>query len=613
VLTVPTGRRRLVAIASAASLLAVAVVVAIVAGHDSTAQRPRAVASAAPPETFSFFAGEDVTAVPTTQEEQPVELGLRFTSKTDGMLSAVRFLRAQNDSSSHPVTVWSVHGGKKLATAVSSATLTGWQQVALPAPVSIKAGEEYVVSYQADRYRASSGFFSGPASAGPLSTAGEAGVFAYNGGTLPALSYKSSNYWVDVVFQPGTAPAPSAATESSALSLPRIPWEGGPSYYKSFPQAKQSGWDKSSFFPIAVWYEGVGTQKEVDTDKKMGLNTYIMLTGDSDLGLVRRNGMSAMIAEDHQDRGAESVGWVLADEADMWGGAGAGKWTGKWPGQGDSCTPKGSGCGQDIQGTLHGKLPKDGRMAYANYGKGVMFWQSDEDAAKFVNAYSAVVSNDIYWYTDGNVCKAEHEGPVLGVKEQNCRRAANYGLTVDRMRTLDAADGKRQPIYNFVEVSHPSGDAALPTISGEQLAGAVVSSLIHEARGIIYFNHNFGGPCVSQHVLREKCGDAVRPAVTEVNRRITQLAPVLNTQSYEWTFNPALDTMLKAHDGSYYVFAMPGREGGTGEQTLTLPPGLKTSKAEVLFENRTVPLTDGRLRDTFSRESSYHIYRLRGN
>ncbi|WP_250034296.1 DUF4082 domain-containing protein [Paractinoplanes maris] len=608
-----TDRRRLIAVAAVITLLIVAGVVSVVLANRNAPAAPRtaAAATSAASETFSFFADDDTSEVQTTEEKAPVEIGLRFSSTIDGTLAAVRFLRAHNDSSSHPVTVWSVRGGKKLASADSSATLTGWQEVPLSAPVAIEAGEQYVVSYQADRYRASTGFFSKPAQAGPLSAAGDAGVFAYNEGTLPALSYQASNYWVDVVFRSATA-APSAAApaEAAAMSLPRIPWEGGPSYYKSFPQARKSGWDKESFFPLAVWYEQVSSRQDVTTDKAMGLNTYIMVTADSNLRLIKDNGMSAMIAEDHQDRGDESVGWVLADEADMWGKAGPGRWTGKWPGQGDTCTPATAGCGFDIQKKLRDRLPDDGRMPYANYGKGVMFWESDEDAARFVNDYSAVVSNDIYWYTDGNVCKAPHEGPVLGVKEGNCRRAANYGLTVDRMRTLDAADGKHQPVFNFVEVGHPIDDSSSPTITGEQVAGAVMSSVIHEARGIVYFNHNFGGPCVSQHVLREKCGDAVRPAVTEVNRRITELAPVLNTQSYQWTFNPAVDTMLKARDGSYYIFAMPGREGGTGEQTLKLPPGIAGSQAEVMFENRTIPITDGNLHDTFSRESSYHIYRV---
>ena len=617
-------RRRTTAAAVTLCLLAVAAVVVVVR-RDVRAPDPPAAAPAAPP-TVSFFADDDVSAVPTAPEDKPVELGLRFTSSADGRLDAVRFLRAPEDGATHPVTVWNARG-EKLAGAVSPANPSGWEQVQLSTPVPITAGEEYVVSYRTNRYRSSPGYFRQPTRAGPLSTVKDAGVFAYGGGKFPTTSFEASNYWVDVVFRPGpaastsasaapsvgaTTEAPPPATDDGpALTLPRIPWEGGPAYYRPFAQARESGWDKPDFFPIAVWYEGVGSQADVDKDKGAGLNTYVMLTADSDMGLIRRNGMSAIIAEDHRDRGAESVGWMLADEADMWAGAGDGRWTGKWPGQGDPCKPKSEGCGHDVQRQLRDKLPDDGRMAFANYGKGVMFWQSDADAGEFVNGFTSIVSNDIYWYTDGSVCKAVAEGPTLGVRERDCRRAANYGLTVDRMRELDARDGKRQPIFNFVEVSHPGGDAATPTITGEQLAGAVMSSLIHGARGIVYFNHNFGGPCVSQHVLREPCGASVRPAVTEVNKRVKTLAPVLNTQSFDWTFNPALDTMLKAHDGSFYIFAMPGREGGTGAQTLTLPPDLTAAEAEVMFENRKVPITDGKIRDTFGRESAYHIYRVR--
>lgn len=181
---------------------------------------------------------------------------------------------------------------------------------------------------------------------------------------------------------------------------------------------------------------------------------------------------------------------------------------------------------------------------------------------------------------------------------------------MDRLRHLDGADGKRQPIFAFVEVGHPFTESNAPTITGDQIAGAVMNSLIHEARGIQYFNHNFGGSCLSQHVLRDRCGAAVRPVVTELNRRVSSLAPVLNTQSYEWRFNPNLDTMLKAYGNSYYVFAMPGRTSGTGSQTLTLPPGMTGAQAEVLFENRTVPISGGALQDAFARESAYHIYKI---
>jgi hypothetical protein len=68
--------------------------------------------------------------------------------------------------------------------------------------------------------------------------------------------------------------------------------------------------------------------------------------------------------------------------------------------------------------------------------------------------------------------------------------------------------------------------------------------------------------------------------------------------------------MLKAQDGSFYIFAMPGRSGGTGSQKLTLPEGLHGASAEVLFENRTVSIANSVIQDTFAKEFSYHVYKI---
>ncbi|WBB95761.1 MULTISPECIES: DUF4082 domain-containing protein [unclassified Solwaraspora] len=629
----PTGRRgRLVMIgAVVASFLATATVVtASVAGEQV--------------DGFTLFAETDVSRVPVDPDTRPVELGVRFTADRDGVVTAVRFLKAKGDRGRHRVNLWTADG-ERLATAVPKReSRSGWQHVALPEPVEVEAGEVYVASYHTSRYRATQRYFERPVSAGPLRADGTAGVYAYGSGGFPRQTWKASNYWVDLAFeptgsqQPEPTPSPTASAEPSptpspsasptatpsaspsasptsgtpaVLDLPRVPWEGGPAFYANFPQARASGWTDPSFFPIGVWYEGVYTQQDIDRDKAAGLNTYVMLTDQSDVSLIRRNDMYAFIPQPFSDRGNESVGWVIGDEADMWGGPGNGTWTGNYPGQGPICTSSRDGCGLDVMKKESATVPSGDRgLRYANYGKGVMFWQSDSDASKFVNGFSSVVSNDIYWYTDPHVCTAPAEGPTYGVNKDNCRRAANYGLTMQRMRELDAMDGKRQPVWAFVEVGHPFTEDWAPTITGEQVTGAVMNSVINEARGIQYFNHNFGGPCLSQHVLRERCGDAVRPAVAEVNKRITSLAPVLNTQSYEWEFNNGLDTMLKAHDGSFYVFAMVGKDTPTGDHSLALPPGVTGDTAEVLFENRSLPISGGAIRDTFAAEHTYHIYKI---
>ncbi|MEU4516276.1 hypothetical protein AB0G05_42865 [Nonomuraea wenchangensis] len=85
--------------------------------------------------------------------------------------------------------------------------------------------------------------------------------------------------------------------------------------------------------------------------------------------------------------------------------------------------------------------------------------------------------------------------------EEQCRRSANYGLLIDRQRKLDALDGRLQSIYALVEVGRPAAEDRR-RIESAKVKGAVMSSLIHRARGIIYFDHSFGGPCQSQHMPR---------------------------------------------------------------------------------------------------------------
>lgn len=383
----------------------------------------------------------------------------------------------------------------------------------------------------------------------------------------------------------------------ATLGLSRVPWAGGPAYYARFPTAAAAGWTDPTFFPIGVWFESVLEQGNVDLDKAAGLNTYVELTDNSDMALIRSNGMFAIPGKPLPGYGSETVAWLITDEADMTYGPGSDPWSGRqgW----NTCIPiqdQRGQCGYTVMQTLSDRLPKDGRPRYANYGKGVLEWETDAEAQRFVNDYTDFTSADLYYYTDPNPPPED-------------RRATQYGALIDRMHKLDATDGNLQPIWAFIEVGHPFTENDAPTINGDQISGAVWNSLIHEAHGIIYFNHNFGGSCLSQHVLRDNCG-AIRPTVTEVNRRVTELAPVLSTQSYQWTFHPALDTMLKEHDGSFYVFAMQGPGSRAGEYTLTLPEGVRGTHAEVLYENRTVPIRPAGLTDSFNAEYQYHIYRI---
>jgi hypothetical protein len=404
-----------------------------------------------------------------------------------------------------------------------------------------------------------------------------------------------------------TAPAAGPSSAAAAPEHPVLPWEGGPAYYGAYPAMRDAGWTDPSFFPIGAWFHAVIAQSDVSLDKSVGINTYVELADYSDMSIVRSNGMFAITNGARKGTGSETVGWLLDDETDMYAGAGSEPWTGKSPGQGQICQAVELRCGYTVMEARKNAQPEDGRALYANYGKGVFMWQSAEDAAQFVNKYVDVVSDDIYWYTDPGICNEALTN--AGIRADQCRLAANYGAVIDRMRMLDGLDGKRQPIWAFVETGQPFPNGG--KITGDQVAGAAMNSIVHGARGIIYFNLSYDQSCKTW-VLRDPCGAAVVPSVERVNRQITQLAPVLNTQSFDLPLGPGLDTMVKEYRGSYYVFSMLGRGAPPGKVTLNLPPWVAVSStAEVMFENRTVPISkDGELTDSLDAEYSYHVYKV---
>lgn len=564
----------------------------------------------------TFFPSTDPVLYTSNTDQGSIELGVNFTPKVDGDITGVRFFKPAGATGTHIGSLYAQATGTPLGQATfTNETASGWQTVTFSHPVPVTAGTNYVATYysQVTDYAATTHYFDTPPPVNPYLNFFQSDGTHVNGvygssatPVMPQNTFNGANYWVDVTFSPQPTHVAVAVSD-----IPSIPWEGGPSYYASYAKAKAQGWTNPSHFPIGVWFESVLSQNDVDLDKAAGLNTYVQLTQDSDANLITSNGMSTIAGVITNDtaQAPERVGWMVEDEPDINYGAGNDPWNGSFgPG---TCIPtqdQGGKCGYTELSALLLQLPSnDGRMRYVNFGKNALMINSG-GGNQFVNNYTDATSADMYYYTDPNLCdEALH---FLNIPTDQCRVAANYGMTVDQMRQLDSLDGVRQPIYGFVEVGHPFTDPNAPTITGPQIEGAVMNSLIHDARGIIYFNHNFSGPCTSNHDLRDACGAAVRPNVTAVNQKINDLAPVLNTQSLEYSFNNSLDTMMKKYNGSYYIFAMTKRGVSAGSYTFTLPVGLSSANVQVLYEGRSLPITSGTFSDSFSNESAYHIYKI---
>ena len=387
---------------------------------------------------------------------------------------------------------------------------------------------------------------------------------------------------------------PASVASSKAVQLRNV--DGGPSYYSQFSNPLPSD---PSYFPIGIWFESVVSQADVNLDKDAGLNLYVVLTASSNLSLVQRNGMRAILQESEWRTNQAAInspavaGWGLSDETDM---------------------QQGPDRGYNTLNTTLAKLPNDGRLRYNNYGKGVMFWETDPQASRFVNDFQHVVSNDIYWFTDPHVSGSSEGGKLLNdgrpLTPTQTRRAANYGYTVDRMRALDT---RRKPIWNFVEVGWPFTETEAQgarAIQPAEITAAVWHSIIAGAQGIIYFNHSFGGPNKTQHCLRDPAYAGVRAAVKSTNQLVAQLAPVLNAPFADGfvSANPFVRTMAKFHDNRYYVFA-GSRENRGSTPTLSLS-GVDSGTATVIGENRTILISNGQFSDSFADGNAIHIYRI---
>ncbi|WP_433876424.1 hypothetical protein [Sinomonas atrocyanea] len=382
------------------------------------------------------------------------------------------------------------------------------------------------------------------------------------------------------------------------------PVDGGADYYSRFSPSLPS---KQDWFPLGVWSESLVDEQGTKSDKEASINVYVELTEDSQPERAATIGASVILSSSVPG----IAGYLLGDEVDMWGGVGDHPWTGNYPGQGEICDPPDQKCGYTIMEALQSRVPV-GMLSFANFGKGVLFWESEAEAARFLVGPD-VVSADAYWLTDPNICSGTEGGNMLAggkaLDELRCRQPSNYGAMVERVRSFISPRASK-PVWAFVEVGHPFPNGK--TASAPEVRAAVWSSLIHGARGIIYFNHSFGGPCPSHHVLREACDPVMRSTVSDLNRQLTELAPVLNAPFVDAaaTVTGDADVAVKVLDGQLYVLAA-STAGGPQDVSITVPCWTG-GNVSVIGEGRQLSAPRLTVHDAFDGPTAVHVYRLDG-
>jgi hypothetical protein len=164
---------------------------------------------------------------------QPIEVGVKFRSDSDGFVTAVRFYKGAANTGVHVGHLWSASGALLAEATFTNESASGWQEVALTPPVAMAANTTYIASYHADSgfFAFDNGFFSAagvdspPLHALQAGVDGPNGVFRYGPSGFPSAG-GANNYWVDVVVQtdlgPDTTP-PVVVNVTPASSAAGVP------------------------------------------------------------------------------------------------------------------------------------------------------------------------------------------------------------------------------------------------------------------------------------------------------------------------------------------------------------------------------------------------------
>jgi len=336
------------------------------------------------------------------------------------------------------------------------------------------------------------------------------------------------------------------------------------------------------YFPIAVWLQD---PRNAARYKAAGINLYVGLwRGPTTNQLVelQKAGMQVICGQNRA--GLENkdnptiVAWMHGDEPDNAQSLGNGKGYERIR-QADPARPVLLNLGQGV--------------AYDNYiGRGVRR-NHPEDYPNYIQG-ADIVSFDIY--------------PVVHDKPEVAGKLEFVARGVER---LGRWTGGQKAVWNCIECTHIGNPEIKPT--PEQVRTEVWMSLIHGSRGLIYFVHQFK-PAFKEAALLDD--PEMLAAVTEINREIRELAPVLNspTSVDAATVESSVDEIpiafvVKRRADSTYLLTVNMR-GQPTRDTFTLRGVSEDTAAEVLGESRHISVRRGEFADEF-KPYAVHLYRVK--
>ena len=372
--------------------------------------------------------------------------------------------------------------------------------------------------------------------------------------------------------QPGGEPA------MAQPNSPYAKWTNGPSA-------------DPSYFPLAVWLQAPNNAPRYAA---LGINTYMALwqgPTEEQLEGLRDTGIRVICDQNavglqHRDDPL-IMAWMHGDEPDNAQPKPEGGWGPAIPTQ------------KIIDDNQNLVKQDPTRPVVLNLGQGVANdeWIGRgckmEDYPEYVKGCD-IVSFDVY--------------PVVGIRKPD---GENYLWYVPKgVMRLREWTNDQKIVWNVVEctrIGMPDKKA-----TPHQVKAEVWMSLIHGSTGLVYFCHQFEPNFIEAALLADP---EMSEAVKAINTQILELAPVLNSPTVadgatvqSADANVPVAAMVKQYGGATYLFAVGMRNAPT-RATFEVKGLPAQARAEVLGEDRTADVRDGRFADDFA-AYDVHLYRI---
>jgi len=352
------------------------------------------------------------------------------------------------------------------------------------------------------------------------------------------------------------------------------------------------------FFPVSVW---VQSYKNAEAYKDIGVNMFVGVWGglnQEKLEAFKKAGVKIIC--DQNEYGLKNLdepaiyAWMHGDEPDN--------------AQYNSVTKQYDPCvdPQKIINNYHEIKKKDpSRPVYLNLGQGAAH-------INYVGRGTCRGNVDTYKVSENGYLKGCDMASfdIYPVNNWDEETSGNLWYVAEGIKNLREWSDDTKPVWCWIETTKIH-DKSPRKPTPQEVKSEIWMALIHGASGYGFFCHSFtkNPPPDESAFLKDK---EMLSVVKEVNMQVHSLARVLNSPStkgyatVESSSNSVpVEIMTKKQGRSNYIFAVAMRPGSC-KANFSVKKG---RTVEVLGENRTIKIKNGKFSDTFS-DYSVHLYKI---